>query len=212
MVGFQTETTGEWLRHPPGRPHPGEQVCWAVGGSARRPAASSRFQRRAGWTQLPKPRRALRNTTPRSASWSRAASDATGCSRSVWLSLSPATSMWQAHTQTVTAAQRSTRKLCPRRQTPAQRSLPLLPSVLRQDTLHHMTSLESAGVCSQPSPGLFLGVLLWLLLLTGWLSVCSSWRVWREPIRAEITPWQLDTLRLPGNVGAGRLKGQRSRE
>lgn len=76
----------------------------------------------------------------------------------------------------------------------------------------HDFSGECWGLRTSQPPGLFLGVWLWLLLSTGGLSVCSSWRVWREQISAEITPWQQDTLLLPGNVGAGRAKGQKGRE
>lgn len=106
-------------------------------------------------------------------------------------------------------------KLCPRWQTAVYWSLPaLLPSVcvMGGQIGPHDFSGESWGLRTSQPPGLFLGVWLWLLLSTGGLSVCSSWRVWREQIAAEITPWQQDTLFLPGNVGAGRAKGQKGRE
>lgn len=36
--------------------------------------------------------------------------------------------------------------------TPVYQCLPVLPSVLWEDRLDHMTLLESAGVCDQPTP------------------------------------------------------------
>lgn len=56
----------------------------------------------------------------------------------------------------------------------------------------------------QPAPGLFWGS-DWRRLLQSTVeqSVWSSWRVWREGINAKNNRWQLDTLRLHGNVRAG---------
>lgn len=73
-----------------------------------------------------------------------------------------------------------------------------LPSVLWEDRSDHMTFLKSAGVCDRrPPPPPTHRPPYPPRVISGGLSDCgcssplgdySSWRVWRERIRAEITP------------------------
>lgn len=80
--------------------------------------------------------------------------------------------------------------------------------VLWEDRLEHMTPVDPAGVCSQPThpphPGGYFGGLIEGWLLVSAVSVYSSWRVTRGGGSGQkITRWQLDTLGLHGNVGSG---------
>lgn len=115
--------------------------------------------------------------------------------------------MWQTDTQTVTAAQPSTQWVMSQVENacfPKPPCFPVRRLCYGRTDWTAWLYWRVLGSAASPPPGLFLGVLLWLLLCTGGLSVCSSWRVWRAQISAEITPRQLDTLCLPGNDQQGR--------
>lgn len=106
--------------------------------------------------------------------------------------------MWQANTQTVTAAQQSTQYVMSQVANACLLKPPCSPAVClrygRTDWTTWLFWRLLGSVTSQP-PGLFLGVWLWLHLSTGGLSVCSIWRVWREKLSAEINT--LATGHLP---------------
>lgn len=122
--------------------------------------------------------------------------------------------MWQADTQTVTAAQQCTQYVMSQVANACLLKPPCSPAFClrygRTDWTTWLFWRLLGSVTSQP-PGLFLGVWLWLHLSTGGLSVCSSWRVWRETLSAEINPTGNWTPSVgPGMSGPGDQKGRRA--